>query len=126
MGDRKREEALENLSNNNINVIYESRKEKLTDTTRDINAGGVTVNFYGKSLIEEIEVEIKYGNRYGFIWQNSSGKYTIMKAIVVRAITIPDKINVYFWDDEVGDKTAIFKVFEGSMLWGTWWTNYAF
>ena len=67
MGDRKREEALENLSNNNINVIYESRKEKLTDTTRDINAGGVTVNFYGKSLIEEIEVEIKYGNRYGFI-----------------------------------------------------------
>ena len=45
MGDRKREEALENLSNNNINVIYESRKEKLTDTTRDINVGGVTVIF---------------------------------------------------------------------------------
>ena len=39
-----------------------------------------------------------------------------MKAIVARAITIPDKINVYFWDDEVGDKIAIFKVFEGSML----------
>ena len=35
MGDRKREEALENLSNNNMNVLYESRKEKLTDTTRD-------------------------------------------------------------------------------------------
>lgn len=67
MRDRKREEALENLSNDNINVIYESRKEKLADTTKDINVGGVTVNFHGKPLIEETEIVINYGNRYGFI-----------------------------------------------------------
>ena len=35
MGDRKREKVLVYHSNNNINVLYESRKGKLTDTARD-------------------------------------------------------------------------------------------
>ena len=48
MGDRKQEEALENLSNDDINVIYESRKEKLNDKTRTINASGVTINVIQK------------------------------------------------------------------------------
>ena len=48
MGDRKQEEALENLSNDDINVIYESRKEKLNDKTRTINASGVTINVLQK------------------------------------------------------------------------------
>ena len=48
MGDRKQEEALENFSNDDINVIYESRKEKLNDKTRTINASGVTINVIQK------------------------------------------------------------------------------
>ena len=48
MGDRKQEEALENFSNDDINVIYESRKEKLNDKTRTINASGVTINVLQK------------------------------------------------------------------------------
>jgi len=95
-------------------VIYESRKEKLADTTKDINVGGVTVNFHGKPLIEETEIVINYGNRYGFIGPNGSGKSTIMKAIAARAIPIPDNIDIYFLDGEyeAGNKTAISAVFE--------------
>ena len=63
--------------------------------------------FYGKPLIEETEIEINYGNRYEFIRQHSSVKSTIIKYPVARAIIIPDNINIYFWDDEAGDKTAI-------------------
>ena len=48
MGDRKQEEALENLSNDDINVIYESRKGRLNDNTRTINASGVTINVLQK------------------------------------------------------------------------------
>jgi ATP-binding cassette subfamily F protein 2 len=65
--DIKREEALEELSKENINVVYESKKGALHANTRDINVNGVTVTFHGKSLIEETGIQINYGNRYGFI-----------------------------------------------------------
>lgn len=65
--DIKREEALEELSNQNINVVYEGKKGELHANTRDIKVGGVTVTFHGKPLIEETEIQINYGNRYGFI-----------------------------------------------------------
>jgi ATP-binding cassette, subfamily F, member 2 len=39
---------------------------------------GVTVNFHGKPLIEETDVIINYGNRYGFIGPNGSGKVRII------------------------------------------------
>jgi len=110
----KREEALENLSRMNITVTYETKKEKLHATTRDINVGGVSVHFHGKPLIEETDLVINYGNRYGFIGPNGSGKSTIMKAIAARAIPIPDAIDIYFLDGEypATDKTALSAVFE--------------
>jgi ATP-binding cassette subfamily F protein 2 len=70
----KREAALEALSQQEIVVTYEQRKGNLHANTRDINVGGVSVAFHGKLLIEETEVIINYGNRYGFIGPNGSGK----------------------------------------------------
>jgi ATP-binding cassette, subfamily F, member 2 len=66
--------ALEWLSSQQISVTYEPRKGKIHANTRDINVSGVTVNFHGKPLIEESDLIINYGNRYGFIGPNGSGK----------------------------------------------------
>jgi ATP-binding cassette subfamily F protein 2 len=112
--ERKRAEALDNLSKDNINVTYEAKSGKLHANTKDINVGGVTVTFHGKPLIEETEVVINYGNRYGFIGPNGSGKSTIMKAIAARSIPIPDAIDIYFLDQEYEacEKTALQAVFE--------------
>lgn len=112
--ERKRAEALDNLAKNNIVVNYEAKSGKLHANTRDINVGGVSVNFHGKPLIEETEIVINYGNRYGFIGPNGSGKSTVMKAIAARSIPIPDAIDIYFLDSEypAGDKTALQAVFE--------------
>lgn len=71
--EEKREEALDRLSDMNINVTYEAKKGKLHANTRDINVSGVTVTFHGKPLIEETDLVINYGNRYGFIGPN--GRY---------------------------------------------------
>jgi ATP-binding cassette subfamily F protein 2 len=73
---------------------------------RDINVSGVTVTFHGKALVEDTEIVINYGNRYGFIGPNGSGKSTIMKAIAARAIPIPDGLDIYFLDKEY-DATEI-------------------
>jgi ATP-binding cassette subfamily F protein 2 len=86
----------------------------LHKNTRDINVSGVSVNFHGKPLVEETDLVINYGNRYGFIGPNGSGKSTIMKAIAARSIPIPEAIDIYFLDQEYEacEKTALQAVFE--------------
>jgi ATP-binding cassette, subfamily F, member 2 len=98
--EMKRMAALDDLSKQSIAVTYESKKGMLHANTRDINVSGVTVTFHGKPLIEDTDVVISYGNRYGFIGSNGSGKSTIMKMIAARAIPIPDAIDIYFLDAE--------------------------
>ncbi|EEC51587.1 predicted protein [Phaeodactylum tricornutum CCAP 1055/1] len=115
--DAKREAALDKLSDDDIIVTYESKKGVLHANTRDINVSGVTVTFHGKPLIEETEITINYGNRYGFIGPNGSGKSTIMKAIAARAIPIPDSLDIYFLDCEYparDDITALEAVMESN------------
>ena len=112
----KRELAIEQLSQDNIIVTYESKKGKLDSRSRDVNVSGVTVNFHSKPLIEDTDLTINYGNRYGFIGPNGSGKSTIMKAIAARAIPIPDSLDIYYLDSEypATDTTAINAVFEAN------------
>ena len=77
--EEKREAALENLSRENIIVTYEAKKTILHPNARDINVSGVTVTYHGKPLIEESDIVINWGNRYGLIGQNGSGKSILMK-----------------------------------------------
>jgi len=111
--EKKRIEALDNLSKEEIVVTYESKNVKIHANARDINVGGVTVAFHGRPLIEETDIVINYGNRYGLIGPNGSGKSTVMKAIAARSIPIPEAIDIYFLDGEYEayDKTAIQAVF---------------
>jgi ABC-type Fe3+/spermidine/putrescine transport system ATPase subunit len=74
--EAKQDAALEWLSSQNIAVTYESKKTKIHANARDINVSGVSVTFHGKPLIEDTEIVINYGNRYGFIGPNGSGKST--------------------------------------------------
>mmetsp|Transcript_26764 Transcript_26764/g.62558 ORF Transcript_26764/g.62558 Transcript_26764/m.62558 type:complete len:689 (-) Transcript_26764:86-2152(-) len=115
--DAKREAALENLSREEIIVTYESRKTKMHANARNINASGVTVTFHGKPLVEETDLVINYGNRYGFIGPNGSGKSTVMKAIAARAIPIPENLDIYFLNSEYparDDITALEAVMESN------------
>ena len=75
--EAKQDALLEELSKQNINVTYEQKKGNLHANTRDINVGGVSVAFHGNLLIEETSVVINYGNRYGFIGPNGSGKVCV-------------------------------------------------
>ena len=113
--DAKREAALDKLSEEHIIVTYENKKG-MHPNARDINVGGVTVTFHGKPLIEDTEIIINYGNRYGFIGPNGSGKSTIMKAIAARAIPIPESLDIYFLDHEypASDITALEAVMESN------------
>lgn len=96
----RQQAALDKLSEDNIVVTHEANKKNLHANTRDINVTGVSVNFHGKPLLNESEIVINYGNRYGFIGPNGSGKSTIMKAIAARSIPIPESLDIFFLDSE--------------------------
>lgn len=112
--EKKRLMDLDQLSKDNIQVTFEAKSTKMHANARDINVSGVSVHYHGKPLVEETELIINYGNRYGFIGPNGSGKSTIMKAIAARAFPIPDAIDIYFLDAEYEacEKTALQAVFE--------------
>jgi ATP-binding cassette subfamily F protein 2 len=105
--EKKKEELLDQLSEDNIVVTYEAKKGTLDANTRDINVSGVTVTFHGKPLIEDTEIVINYGNRYGLIGPNGSGKSTVMKAIAARAIPIPASLDIYYLDCEYASRSDI-------------------
>lgn len=67
--------------------------------TRDINVQDVTIAFHGANLIENTDLILNYGNRYGFIGPNGSGKSTIMKAIAARCLPLPS-VDLFFLDQE--------------------------
>ena len=77
--EAKQDNLAEWLNQQNINVTYENRKGALHANARDINVSGVTVTFHGKPLVEDTDLVINYGNRYGFIGPNGSGKSTIVR-----------------------------------------------
>jgi len=79
--EAKQDALLEELSKQEIVVTYEQKKGNLHANTRDINVSGVSVAFHGKLLIEETQVVINYGNRYGFIGPNGSGKVCLIRIL---------------------------------------------
>ena len=55
-----------------IIVTYALSSKKIHRNVRDINASNLTMTFNGIPLIEEAELTLNYGNRYGFIGVLSS------------------------------------------------------
>ena len=97
------------LEGGNIIVTYAQQKGTLQKNARDINVKEVSVTFHGKPLIEDSEVILNYGNRYGFLGPNGSGKSTIMKALAARTIPIAENLDIFFLDHEYAatDKTCL-------------------
>ena len=45
---------------------------------RDIKIDAYTLSFHGRLLIEGAEISLNYGNRYGLLGENGSGKVCLV------------------------------------------------
>lgn len=70
--------------------------------TKDINVQNLTVQYMGKILVDDTELVLNYGNRYGFLGQNGSGKSTLMRVIGAKAVPIPEGIDHFHLTHEIG------------------------
>ena len=57
---------------------------------RDIKIGSYTLSFHGRLLIENAEIALNYGQRYGLLGENGSGKVgAICNQIIVGSTDFP-------------------------------------
>lgn len=67
---------------------------------RDIKIDAYTLSFHGRLLIEGAEISLNYGNRYGLLGDNGSGKSTFLQSVAERDIEIPPHIDIYLVQGE--------------------------
>jgi len=89
------------LRNIGIITTFALNSKKIHRNVRDIAVSNLTVTFHGMPLIEEAELSLNYGNRYGYIGRNGCGKSTFMKVIASRAFPIPDGIDIFHLKEEI-------------------------
>lgn len=84
--------------------------------SRDIHITSFSLSYYGRPLVQETDLELNYGRRYGLIGSNGSGKSTILAAIAAREIPIPDRIDIFLLSEEAeaSDRTALQAVIDKS------------
>ncbi|KAI0030535.1 P-loop containing nucleoside triphosphate hydrolase protein [Vararia minispora EC-137] len=62
---------------------------------RDIKIDSYTLSFHGRLLVEGAEVALNYGQRYGLLGENGSGKSTFLQSIAEQDVALPEHIDVY-------------------------------
>jgi len=62
---------------------------------RDIKIDSYSLSYHGRVLIEGAEISLNYGQRYGLLGENGSGKSTFLKSIAERDVEIPEHIDIY-------------------------------
>ena len=69
------------------------------ETSRDIKMSSVSLLFHGKVLIQDSQLELNYGRRYGLLGENGCGKSTFLKSLATKEYPIPEHIDVYLLDE---------------------------
>jgi ATP-binding cassette subfamily F protein 2 len=77
--------------------------------SRDIQIDSFTLLFHGHDLLQDSRLELNFGRRYGLLGLNGCGKSTLLKALAGREVPIPEHIDMYLLDKEIGasEKTAL-------------------
>ncbi|KZT60813.1 P-loop containing nucleoside triphosphate hydrolase protein, partial [Calocera cornea HHB12733] len=68
--------------------------------SRDIKIDSYTLSFHGRLLFEGAEIQLNYGQRYGLLGENGSGKSTFLQSLADRDIDIPENIDIYIVSGE--------------------------
>ena len=100
-GEENETSAADKLRNLGVITTFALNSKVMHRNVRDINVSNLTVTFHGSPLIEEAELTLNYGNRYGYIGRNGCGKSTFMKVIAARSFPIPDGIDIFHLSEEI-------------------------
>ncbi|XP_050080263.1 ATP-binding cassette sub-family F member 3 [Anopheles maculipalpis] len=89
-------------------------ESKGTNRSMDIRIDNFDVSFGDKTLLQNADLLLASGRRYGFVGRNGLGKTTLLKMISGKQLQIPSHISVLHVEQEVvgDDTTALDSVLE--------------
>lgn len=76
---------------------------------KDINVANFSITYFGKVLLEDSDLSLNFGRRYGLLGRNGCGKSTMMNVLGARGVPIPDNIDIFHLKHEIepSDMTAL-------------------
>ena len=89
------------LAENGTVCTYAQSKGGVDSRSKDINVQNFTMLHKGAVMLDESEIVLNYGNRYGLIGSNGCGKSTFLAALGARAVPIPDGIDIFHLKEEI-------------------------
>lgn len=77
--------------------------------SRDIKMMNFSLSMKSTAIVEDTEIDFRYGGRYGLVGRNGSGKSTLLQCIANREIPIPERFDIYLLSHEAapGEETAL-------------------
>ncbi|KAI1329064.1 ABC transporter ATP-binding protein ARB1 [Xylariaceae sp. FL0255] len=64
-------------------------------SSRDVKIISASLTFHGRVLLQETDLELTFGRRYGLLGENGCGKSTLLKAIAEREYPVPEHVDIY-------------------------------
>jgi len=101
------DEATEILAAEGTVCTFALNRKGVDARARDINVSNVTVQHHEGILLDECNVVLNHGNRYGLVGRNGCGKSTFMKALGARALPIPNSIDIFFLKEEIEPSSTV-------------------
>lgn len=98
---RKDNPEAEALAADGTICTFATSRKGVDERSRDINVTNVTLLHKGTAMLDQTDVVLNHGNRYGLIGRNGCGKTTLLKVLGARVLPIPDSIDSYHLKEEI-------------------------
>ena len=95
------EEAEALLAAQGTHCTYAANRKGVDPRSKDISVSNFTMLHKGNIMLDETEISLNYGNRYGLLGSNGCGKSTFLKLLGARSVPIPDAIDIFHLKEEV-------------------------
>ena len=94
-------EQADKLTSEGTICTFAASRKGVDARSRDIKVENFTLQHKGNVMLDETEIVLNHGNRYGLIGRNGCGKSTFLKAIGARAVPVARSIDIFFLKEEV-------------------------
>jgi len=97
-----------------ITVNCSTHDRTIHPNAKDIAVTNCTMSLFGFDLLQDTDIKLSWGQRYGLIGPNGCGKSTLMHMLGRRMIPMPKSIDSFHVTSEVeaSDKSALTSVME--------------
>lgn len=87
-------------------IVNQMKASGASSMSKDIKLENFDIAFAGKKILQNANLTLVYGRRYGMVGKNGVGKSTLLRAIAHQELSLPSHIKVLHVEQEIaGDDT---------------------